>query len=41
MLPWTANEAYLEQTALNHYYCTEVFSDLFYSLSTAFSYAKF
>ena len=39
MLLCTAKEAYLEQTALNHYKCTEVSSYLLYSLSIEFSYA--
>ena len=33
MLLCTAKEVHLEQTALNHYYYTDIFSYLFYSLS--------
>ena len=40
MLLCIAKAVYLKQTTLNQYYCTEVSSYLFYSLSIAFTCAK-
>ena len=38
MLPCIAKEENLKQMTLNHKLCTELFSQLFYSLSIMFSF---